>query len=52
MAKVDHPNLAGLYGVERDGEVPFLVMKYVTGRTLAKLIKDRTKLRARPRRCR
>lgn len=44
MAKVDHPNLLTLYGVERDGEVPFLVMKYVTGRTLAKLIKDRTKL--------
>jgi serine/threonine protein kinase len=44
MAKVDHPNLLTLYGVERDGEVPFLVMKYVTGRTLAKFIKDRTKL--------
>ncbi len=44
MAKVDHPNLVTLYGVERDGEVPFLVMKHVTGRTLAKLIKDRTKL--------
>ncbi|MDX2011052.1 MAG: serine/threonine-protein kinase [Myxococcaceae bacterium] len=41
MAKVDHPNLVTLYGVERDGEVPFLVMKYVTGRTLARLIKDR-----------
>lgn len=44
MAKVDHPNLVTLYGVERDGEVPFLVMKYVAGRTLARLIKDRTKL--------
>jgi serine/threonine protein kinase len=44
MAKVDHPNLMTLYGVERDGEVPFLVMKYVPGRTLAKLIKDRVKL--------
>lgn len=44
MAKVDHPNLVTLYGVERDGEVPFLVMKYVTGRTLTKLLKDRTRL--------
>ena len=44
MAKVDHPNLVTLYGVERDGEVPFLVMKHVTGRTLAKFIKERTKL--------
>ena len=41
MAKVDHPNLVTLYGVERDGEVPFLVMKYVAGRTLARLIKER-----------
>jgi serine/threonine-protein kinase len=41
MAKVDHPNLVTLYGVERDGEVPFLVMKYVTGQTLAEVIKTR-----------
>lgn len=44
MARVDHPNLVTLYGVERDGEVPFLVMKYVTGRTLAKLIRDQVKV--------
>lgn len=44
MAKVDHPNLVTLYGVERDGEVPFLVMKHVTGRTLARFIKERGKL--------
>lgn len=44
MAKVDHPNLVTLYGVEREGDVPFLVMKFVTGRTLAKLIKDQGKL--------
>ncbi len=41
MAKVDHPNLATLYSVERDGEVPFLVMKYVTGKTLAQRLKER-----------
>ncbi|MBL8917961.1 MAG: serine/threonine protein kinase [Myxococcaceae bacterium] len=44
MARVDHPNLVTLFGVERDGEVPFLVMKYVTGRTLAKLIRDQVKV--------
>jgi serine/threonine-protein kinase len=44
MAKVDHPNLVTLYGVERDGEVPFLVMKYVTGRTLAQLIKEESRV--------
>jgi serine/threonine protein kinase len=44
MAKVDHPNLVTLYGVERDGEIPFLVMKHVTGRTLANVIEERTKL--------
>jgi serine/threonine protein kinase len=44
MAKVDHPNLATLYSVERDGEVPFLVMKYVTGKTLAQRLKERPRV--------
>ncbi|MBE2253302.1 MAG: serine/threonine protein kinase, partial [Myxococcus sp.] len=40
MARVDHPNLAHLLSVERDGSVPFLVMKYVNGRPLSRLMKE------------
>lgn len=41
MAKVEHPNLAGLYGVEREGASPFLVMKYVSGQPLSRVMKDK-----------
>ncbi|MDX2012340.1 MAG: protein kinase [Myxococcaceae bacterium] len=41
MARIEHPNLAHLYGVERDGTVPFLVMRYVSGRPLSRLMKDK-----------
>jgi len=40
MAKVDHPNLVALYGVEREGTVPFLVMKFLKGRALSRVMKD------------
>jgi predicted Ser/Thr protein kinase len=40
MAKVDHPNLVALYGVEREGTVPFLVMKFLKGRPLSRVMKD------------
>jgi len=41
MARVEHPNLASLYSVERDGTVPFLVMKFVRGQPLSRLMKDK-----------
>jgi serine/threonine protein kinase len=44
MARIEHPNLAHLYGVERDGTVPFLVMRYVSGRPLSRLMKDKKAL--------
>jgi serine/threonine protein kinase len=44
MARIEHPNLAHLYGVERDGSVPFLVMRYVSGRPLSRLMKDKKAL--------
>jgi serine/threonine protein kinase len=41
MAKLEHPNLATLFAVEVDKQVPFLVMKVVRGRTLARLVTKR-----------
>ncbi|MBL8921334.1 MAG: protein kinase [Myxococcaceae bacterium] len=41
MGRVEHPNLVGLLGVERDGAVPFLVMRYVPGQPLSRLMKER-----------
>ncbi|MCA2979771.1 MAG: protein kinase [Myxococcaceae bacterium] len=40
MARIEHPNLAHLYGVERDGLVPFMVMRYVSGRPLSKVMES------------
>jgi serine/threonine protein kinase len=37
MAQVEHPNLVTLYGVEHQGPTPFLVMKFVPGRPLARI---------------
>ncbi len=44
MGRVDHPNLARLYGVERIGSTPFLVMKFVPGTTLTRVMKLRQRL--------
>lgn len=41
MGQVEHPNLASLFGVEREGAVPFLVMKYVKGKPLSRVMKER-----------
>ncbi len=38
-AALDHPNVVKLYDVARDGEVWFLVMEFVEGRTLEQLVK-------------
>ncbi len=44
MAQVDHPNLVHLYAVERDGAVPCIVMKYVEGRRLSTLFREKRRL--------
>jgi serine/threonine protein kinase len=38
MGHVEHPNIVSLYGVEQDGELPFLVMRFVRGAVLTRLI--------------
>ena len=38
LAALNHPNVATLYGLEHDGEQPFLVMELVEGETLAERI--------------
>jgi len=38
MARVEHPNLASLYGVEHDGDAPFLVMRFVRGAPLSRVM--------------
>ncbi len=40
VAALNHPNVVTLYGVERAGDVRFLAMELVEGRTLADLIPD------------
>src|SRR5262245_18567577 len=39
LASLNHPNIAGIYGLEESGERKFLVMELVDGETLAELIK-------------
>jgi hypothetical protein len=41
MARLEHSNLATLFAVEVDQQVPFLVMKVVRGHTLARLVMKR-----------
>ncbi|MDX2010727.1 MAG: serine/threonine-protein kinase, partial [Myxococcaceae bacterium] len=38
MAQVEHANVASLYGVEQDGDAPFLVMRYVRGAPLSEVM--------------
>ena len=35
LASLNHPNIATLYGYERDGDMTFLVMELIEGETLA-----------------
>ena len=44
MARIDHPNLVHLYAVERDGPVPCIVMKYVEGRRLSQVLREKKRL--------
>lgn len=39
-----HPNIITIYEVNRDGEIPYLVMDYVQGESLDGVIKSRDKL--------
>ena len=38
LAQLNHPNLAGIHGVEVDGDQRFLVLEYVEGETLADVL--------------
>ena len=42
VAKLDHPNICAVYGIEEFEEHTFIVMQYVEGQTLAELINQRT----------
>ncbi|MFB3828140.1 MAG: protein kinase [Bryobacteraceae bacterium] len=41
VAALNHPNVVTLYGVEEDGDLHFLTMELVTGKTLAQIIPAR-----------
>lgn len=41
VAMLDHPNVCAVHGVEETGEHNFIVMQYVEGETLSRLIHDR-----------
>ena len=47
MAALDHPNLLKLLAVDREEEIPFLVMPFVEGRSLIAHLKARKRLTAR-----
>src|SRR5690242_8141151 len=38
LAALNHPNVAAIYGLERSGGVPFLVLELVPGATLGELL--------------
>ncbi len=38
-SKMSHPNIVGIYGVGQDGDVRYIVMEYVKGRTLKEVIR-------------
>ncbi|MFO0799711.1 MAG: serine/threonine-protein kinase [Gemmataceae bacterium] len=40
-ATIHHPNVCPIYDVETDGDVPYLVMRFVSGGTLASVLEGR-----------
>ena len=38
LASLNHPNIAGIYGLERQNNIPFLILELVPGSTLAELL--------------
>lgn len=47
LARLDHPSLVPLLAVDQDGEVPFIVMKFIEGKTLSSLLHERTRFALR-----
>ncbi|MGE0554356.1 MAG: protein kinase [Gemmatimonadales bacterium] len=43
-ARLDHPNIIPIYGVESQGDLHYFVMRYVPGQSLEDLLADRPKL--------
>src|SRR5712691_4980145 len=39
-ATLDHPNICAIYEVGEEGDCAFIVMQYIEGRTLSRIIKD------------
>ncbi|MEK6322495.1 MAG: tetratricopeptide repeat protein [Acidobacteriota bacterium] len=39
-ATLDHPNICAIYEVGEEGDCAFIVMQYIQGRTLSRIIKD------------
>ena len=48
-ARLNHPNIVGVYDTGADGDTQYIVMEFVEGRTLADVARERS---ASPRRCR
>lgn len=44
MARLDHPNLVPVYAVGRREKTPFIVMKYLEGRTLGEVLDEKHRL--------
>jgi WD40 repeat protein/predicted Ser/Thr protein kinase len=49
VAKLEHPGICPIYEADLDGGVPFIVMRYVEGETLASLLKERRDRNEQPR---
>lgn len=47
MAAMSHPNLLKLLSVERDDQLPFLVMPFIEGQSLRTILKAKSRLTAR-----
>ncbi|MBQ9408124.1 MAG: protein kinase [Clostridia bacterium] len=45
-AKVSHPNIVKLYNVGNDGDLQYLVMEYIEGRTLKQVIEEEGRLKS------
>ena len=43
-ARLSHPNIVGVYDVGEEGGLPFIVMEYVEGETVADLLRHRGRL--------
>ncbi len=42
--KLDHPNIVAIYDLKNDGDIQYIVMEYIDGLTLDKLIKAKKKI--------